>query len=256
MSEQHRTAGSARGGGDEALHIPADDTADDPAATAGDPAGAAGDPAGAAGDPANTADDPAGTADDKADAAGDDSPEHESPEADSDEATGVGDIRDELPADLDPSQTATPYLFPNNSRRRIPAVLYAVIGLGCIAAWATADADAVLINGGIGVAGAVLIAVGLYHWQAGWDLAFDEQHALQAATREVGFPVGHASAQLGWRGLRSRPTWRILLYSNEPVPERRGLVLVDGIDGEIVDRFVESNPEDWSEHSAGSVRRD
>ena len=27
----------------------------------------------------------------------------------------------------------------------------------------------------------------------------------------VGFPVGHASAQMGWRGLRSRPTWRILL---------------------------------------------
>ncbi|MEM8707487.1 MAG: hypothetical protein AAGE98_13570, partial [Actinomycetota bacterium] len=58
--------------------------------------------------------------------------------------------------------------------------------------------------------------------------------------------AGHASAQLGWRGLRSRPTWRILLYSNEKVPEKRGLVLVDGVNGEIIDRFVEDNPEDWS----------
>ena len=30
------------------------------------------------------------------------------------------------------------------------------------------------------------------------------------------------------------------------VPEKRGLVLVDGVNGEIIDRFVEDNPEDWS----------
>ena len=161
-------------------------------------------------------------------------------------ALDLGEIRDELPADLDPSQVTAPYLFPNNSRRKIPAVLYTLIGAGCIALWATAGDDAVLINGGIGVAGAVLIVVGLYHWQGGWDLSFDEEHALAAAAEEVGFPAGHASAQLGWRGLRSRPTWRILLYSNENVPEKRGLVLVDGVDGEIIDRFVEDNPEDWT----------
>ena len=68
-----------------------------------------------------------------------------------------------------------------------------------------------------------------------------------AATREVGFAVGHASAQLGWRGLRSRPTWRILLYSAEDPPATRGLVLVDGVDGEIVAHFTEDNPEDWSD---------
>ena len=67
------------------------------------------------------------------------------------------------------------------------------------------------------------------------------------ATERVGFPVGHASAQLGWRGLASRPTWRILLYSAEDPPSKRGLVLVDGVDGEIVDWFAEDNPEDWSD---------
>ena len=44
----------------------------------------------------------------------------------------LGEIRDELPADLDPSQVTAPYLFPNNSRRKIPAVLYTLIGIGCI----------------------------------------------------------------------------------------------------------------------------
>ncbi|MEM9466519.1 MAG: hypothetical protein AAGA90_14185, partial [Actinomycetota bacterium] len=58
----------------------------------------------------------------------------------------LGEIRDELPADLDPSQVTAPYLFPNNSRRKIPAVLYTLIGAGCIALWATAGDDAVLVN--------------------------------------------------------------------------------------------------------------
>jgi len=156
------------------------------------------------------------------------------------------EVRDSLPADLDTSAIEIPYLFPNNSRRRIPGVLYILIGIGCIALVAAAGDGAVLVNGGVTVAGIVLIVVGLYHLQGGWDLAFDEEHALQAATRQVGFPVGHASAQLGWRGFRSRPTWRILLYSNEPSPEQRGLVLVDGVDGEIIDHFVETNPEDWA----------
>ena len=60
-------------------------------------------------------------------------------------------------------------------------------------------------------------------------------------------PIGHASAQMGWRGLRSRPTWRILLYSAEEPPKQRGFELVDGVDGRIVDQLVEENPEDWSD---------
>ena len=162
-----------------------------------------------------------------------------------------GDFRDSLPADLDPNAVAEPYLFPNNSRRRIPAVLYVLIGAVCVLAGLTVGDDTpvvndAFVNNGVLVAGIVLILVGLYNWQGGWDLSFDEEQALHAAARDVGFPVGHASAQLGWRGLRSRPTWRVLLYSNEPSPIQRGLVLVDGINGEIIDRFVESNPEDWT----------
>jgi hypothetical protein len=58
--------------------------------------------------------------------------------------------------------------------------------------------------------------------------------------------VGHASAQLSWRGLISRPTWRILLYSADEPPTKRGLVLVDAITGQVGDYLVEDNPEDWS----------
>jgi hypothetical protein len=158
------------------------------------------------------------------------------------------EVTDELPDDLDASGLVGPYLFPNNNRRRIPAALYLLIGLGSIALWAsTRGNDPVLINGGLLAGGIGLILFGLYSLQAGFNLDVDERDALVIASQAVGFPVGHASAQLGWRGLRSRPTWRILLYSNDEPPAKRGLVLVDGVDGEVVDFFVEDNPEDWSD---------
>ncbi len=157
------------------------------------------------------------------------------------------DVTDALPEDLDAAGYVGPYVFPNNTRRRVPGYLYLGLGAACIAAWAVAGDDAVLVNEGFLAAGVLLVVLGLYHLLAGFDLDVDERDALVAATRQVGFAVGHASAQLGWRGLRSRPTWRILLYSAEDPPAKRGLVLVDGVDGEIVAHFVEDNPEDWSE---------
>ena len=157
------------------------------------------------------------------------------------------EIRDELPEDLDAAGYVGPYLFPNNNRRRIPAVLYIAIGLGCIALYAVKGDGGLLVNSGYLAGGVALVLFGIYSYQAGFDLDVDERDALVAASRAVGFPVGHASAQLGWRGLRSRPTWRILLYSSEEPPQQRGLVLVDGVDGSVVEHFVEDNPEDWSD---------
>ena len=162
--------------------------------------------------------------------------------------TAPEDHRDELPEELDPSAFVGPYMFPNNNRRRVPAVLYVIIGVAAVLAWVvTRDSRPVLINGGLLGGGIGLILFGLYSYQAGFDLKVDERDALVAATRTVGVPVGHASAQLGWRGLRSKPTWRILLYSNEEPPTKRGLVLVDGIRGDVLQHFVEDNPEDWSQ---------
>ena len=153
---------------------------------------------------------------------------------------------DQLPADLDVTGYVGPYTFPDNARRRIPGYLYLATAAACLAVWATRGDGGVLVNGGFLGAAVAFGLVGAYHLAAGWRLAVNETEALAASVRKVGFPVGHASAQLGWRGLRSRPTWRILLYSAEDPPARRGLVLVDGVDGEVLDTYVEDNPEDWS----------
>jgi hypothetical protein len=164
------------------------------------------------------------------------------------EPTTDADVRDELPQDLVAAGYVGPYVFPNNNRRRIPGYLYLLLAAGCVAAWAaTGRGDGVYVNGGFLGAAVLLALVGGYSLLAGFDLDVDERDALVAASRAVGFPVGHASAQLGWRGLRSRPTWRILLYSAEEPPKTRGLVLVDGVDGTVLEHFVEENPEDWSD---------
>ena len=73
----------------------------------------------------------------------------------------------------------------------------------------------------------------------------DQTESLAVASRTVGFPVGHASAQQVWRGFRSRPTWRVLCYSAEDPPTRRGLALVDAVDGRVLEHLVEDNPENW-----------
>jgi hypothetical protein len=160
------------------------------------------------------------------------------------------DITDELPADLNAAEYVGPYQFPDNDRRRKPALLYVVVGAAMFGTWLAARSGdgSSLVNRGFALGGLFLLALGLYGWVAGSKLAVHETDALAAASTHVGFPVGHASAQLGWRGLLSRPTWRILLYSAENPPAMRGLVLVDGVDRRIVGDLVEDNPEDWSQY--------
>ena len=150
-------------------------------------------------------------------------------------------MTDELPDDLDVTAYVGPYTFPNITRRRIPGVIYAALGLGAIAAWWASE------NGGLLFAGLLLLAIATYQFVAAWPLRVDQTEALVIATRTVGFPVGHASAQLAWRGLRSRPVWRILVYSAESPPKTRGLVELDGVDGAVLGEYTEPNPEDWGD---------
>ncbi|MBV6507025.1 MAG: hypothetical protein JJLCMIEE_00062 [Acidimicrobiales bacterium] len=163
------------------------------------------------------------------------------------DAAGIPDdeVTDALPEDLDVGRLVGPHTFPNNNRRRVPGVLYLLIAAACLGLW-LAKPSSPLVNAGFAWAGLGLALFGLYNLVAGSTLRVDEREALVAATREVGFAVGHASAQMGWRGLLSRPTWRILLYSAENPPAKRGLVLIDGINGEPIEHWVEDNPETWS----------
>ena len=149
---------------------------------------------------------------------------------------------DQLPEDLDVTAYVGPYVFPDIKRRRIAGAIYLVFGALCL--WAALATD----NRGF-LFGAILLAViAVYHFIAGWSLNIDQTEALAVASRTVGFPVGHASAQLAWRGLRSRPAWRILVYSADEPPSTRGLVELDAVDGRVLGEYTERNPEDWSQY--------
>jgi hypothetical protein len=167
--------------------------------------------------------------DQRSDEPGDD-PDDEGP-------TGEGD---DLPEDLDITAYVGPYVFPDIRRRRIAAALYVVVG--ACALWAGLAAD----NAGLVFGSVLLLVIAAYHYVAGWHLEIDQTEALAVASRTVGFPVGHASAQLAWRGLLSRPAWRILLYSADEPPSIRGLVELDAVDGHVIGEYTERNPEDWS----------
>ena len=58
------------------------------------------------------------------------------------------------------------------------------------------------------------------------------------------FPIGHASAAVTFRGVRSRPRWNVVLYSAEEPPDQRGMVVVDAVAGQVAESpYVEEIPE-------------
>jgi hypothetical protein len=152
---------------------------------------------------------------------------------------------DQLPEELDIT-IARPYKVPDNRKRRTAAWCYVAVAAACGAGAAGSG------NGGLLAAAILLALVALYHFAAAWPLTLDETGALAASAAATGFPVGHASAQLAWRGLRSRPVWRVLLYSADEPPSKRGLVELDAVDGEILGSYTEDNPEDWSAYGFSS----
>lgn len=157
------------------------------------------------------------------------------------------EIRDQLPADLDVTGFVGPYTFPDNGRRRIQGVIHLVVAAALVGLWAGFSDGGVLVNDGYLVVAGLLAVAAVYSFAAARRLKVRELDALAAAAQEVGFPVGHASAQMAWRGLLSIPTWRVLIYSADEPPTKRGLVVVDGTTGEVLGSAVEDNPEDWTD---------
>lgn len=121
-------------------------------------------------------------------------------------------------------------------------MIYLAIAALCVIVYVTLP-DEAFVNGGLLAAAVVLAAVGVFSITSSWRMHVDEKEALVAAQQALGYPVGHASAQQVWRGLRSRPTWRVMCYSAEDPPTTRALVLVDAVDGRVVEHLSEDNPE-------------
>ena len=153
---------------------------------------------------------------------------------------------DALPGDLNLDEYVGVTTFPDPGRRRVVGYFWIAVALVAAAVAAASGTDGVLVNKGLVVFAGGAALIGLYHVVAGTGLKIRDADALAIASQHVGFPIGHASAQLGFQGLLSRPTWRILLYSAENPPQKRGIVLIDGRSAAVLGDYVEDNPEDPS----------
>jgi len=116
------------------------------------------------------------------------------------------------------------FLFPSPMRRRLAGWVFVVSGLVAL----------LTIDGGWIVAvGFGLLA--LWQFLSAWPLSVDENEAMTVAGGAVAFPVGHASAAVRFHGWRSRPRWAVVLYSATEPPDQRGLVVVDAVNGNVVE---------------------
>jgi hypothetical protein len=87
------------------------------------------------------------------------------------------------------------------------------------------------------------LVLAVWQFVSAWPLNVDESEGLAIAGRAVDFPVGHASAAVTFKGIRSRPRWAVIVYSGTEPPDRRGLVVVDAVDGAIAeDVYIETIP--------------
>ena len=115
------------------------------------------------------------------------------------------------------------YMFPSPSRRRIAGWVYLVAALICGLTFA---------GGWFVAAGFVLLAG--WHFASAWPLNIDEREAMTSAAAAVDFPIGHASASIRFTGWRSQPNWSVVMYAATEPPDRRGLVVIDAVDGTVV----------------------
>jgi hypothetical protein len=129
-----------------------------------------------------------------------------------------------VPEDLD-SAAGGPYRFPDVARRRAAGFIYLV---------AAALVAVLLEPVGRWVMAGLLVALGLWHLAAAHHLAVSETEALGVSAGEVSFPIGHASATVGFSGWRSRPEWQVILYDAAEPPRQRALVRVDAITGDLL----------------------
>lgn len=147
-----------------------------------------------------------------------------------------------MPDDLN-ANVLGPYEVPDPARRRRSGVVYLVAAAITIVGIVAGLPD------GMWVAVAALVIIGGYHFAAGGHLEVRDSEALTRANAAIGFPVGHASAVLGFDGPLARPTWNVLMFSADEPPTQRGLVRIDGRSGEIVETYTEPIPpaeQEWT----------
>ena len=83
------------------------------------------------------------------------------------------------PTTSTPPSTSRPYEFPDNSRRRRPAVIYWVLAAICLVLWLVDGDGGVLVNAGMLWAAISSPTVGVFSWTSGWRMHVDEKRGAR-----------------------------------------------------------------------------
>lgn len=133
------------------------------------------------------------------------------------------------------SSEVGPFRVLDTRKRRSAAVVYLIgaalaglvaVGVSLPMVWATTVAP--------------LVGLALCQVVCAWNMGVKDADAIRIASGVVTFPVGHASATLGYRGWLARPVWQVLVFADGAAPDKQGLVTVDAIDGDVTGTFEES----------------
>lgn len=130
--------------------------------------------------------------------------------------------------------TIGPYRVLDTAKRRRAGGVYLAVSLvaaaitvatGIQLLWLTAVVPLVVLAG--------------YQFVGGWKMQVTDMEAIEKASDRVSFTTGHGSATLGYRGLRARPVWEVLVYGDGPSPSFQALVTIDAVSGEITGVYEE-----------------
>jgi hypothetical protein len=128
-----------------------------------------------------------------------------------------------------------PHRLLDTANRRVAGIVYlaaAAVGAALILVtninlmWLTAVAP--------------LAVIAVYHFVAGRHLQVRDMQAIEIASAEAPFEVGHASATLGFVGLTAKPVWQVLVFEAGDVPKTQALVTVDALTGTVTGSFDEA----------------
>ncbi|MCZ7533253.1 MAG: hypothetical protein M5U23_07585 [Acidimicrobiia bacterium] len=86
----------------------------------------------------------------------------------------------------------------------------------------------------------VLLAV--FQIAGGWKLRVTDMEAIDIASRNASFEVGHGSGTLGFRGWLAKPVWQVLVFAAGPSPDHQALITIDGLTGEVLGSYEEEVP--------------
>ena len=130
--------------------------------------------------------------------------------------------------------TIGPYRVLDTAKRRRAGVVYIVMAVLAAAVVIATQIQLMWLT----AVGSLLMLAG-YQFLGGWKMQVTDMEAIEKASDRVSFATGHGSATLGYRGLRARPVWEVLVYGDGPSPDFQALVTIDAVSGEVTGIYEE-----------------